>query len=207
MFMDPCSSVHHGTSEIFSAADHPMQEGATQAAAAAAGEKAAHEMAQRTQRAFHDDCRDRAAGARKKAADLDDRVVQIHTATQQRHRELKEKDARGVRTAAQKVADRKQAARAAEASDMARGIQSFEGKLAKMGKGAAASRAAEVGLEGTAEALGTTPLSQGQRLKQFLPEKDRIQREAEVRTSWLDMCTVMSIAKCSPRDLLRLKAL
>lgn len=163
-----------------------MQEGAKQAAAAIAGEKAAQEMAERSRRAFHDDCRDRSAAARKQAADLDNRVVQIHTATQQRHRELKEKDARGVRTAAQNVAARKQAAQDAEVSTTSRAIQSFEGNLEKMGKATPGKRALEsggVGTEGSKAALGTTPLTQGQRLKQFLPDKDRMQREAEVRTA------------------------
>ena len=94
-------------------------------------------MAQRAQRAFHDDCRDRSNAARKKAADLDSRVAKIHAATQQRHRELKEKDARSARKTHQKAAARKQAAREAEARDLEQGIQSFEGKIAKMGTGAA----------------------------------------------------------------------
>lgn len=144
-----------------------------------AGEKTAQEMAERSRRAFHDSCTDRSAAARKKAADLEGRVAKIHTASQKHHRELKEKDARAARTVKQKEIARKQAAQEAETNEMIRSIQSFEERLEKSGLSATVKTAGDDTADSKAM-FGTTPLDQSQRLKQFLPDTQKMQKEAEV---------------------------
>jgi hypothetical protein len=150
----------------------------------------AHAAAQATRRAFHDECRDRASASRNKAAELDARVAKIHAASQRRHKEMRAKDALTEQKLTQKAAAKKQTKDDAAAAEMQCSIDAFEAKMAKLGKagvaggGSGSGGSSGAGTEadiGTLKGAARTPLSQAQRLKMFLSDKECIQQEAEVR--------------------------
>eukprot|EP00892_Ulva_mutabilis_P002598 jgi/Ulvmu1/12339/UM089_0023.1 len=167
-----------------------VDEGARQAAMAVQAEAAAAAAAEAKSREFRATMLSHDKAVRSKAAEFDQHVAKVHASSQARHAAMHAEDARIQRSLARKAAARKQLAKAATALDVSRNIDAFEEKLARMAVGAAGQGRAGSGGDRTESPtikatdvlppVGKTPYEQAQRIKQFLPDQERLKVEAEV---------------------------
>lgn len=144
---------------------------------------------------------------RAKAADFDQHVTKVHAAAQARHAAMHAEDVRIQQSLARKAAARKELVKAATALDVSRNIDAFEEKLARMAMGAGGPGNAGGGVAGADGAssptikasdilppVGKTPYEHAQRIKQFLPDQERLKVEAEV--SFVCFCFHAVAAAC-----------
>lgn len=150
-----------------------MQEAVRQAAHAEAGEafeaaaQSSGRSAFRKSRIVHK----KSVHAQLEAFDA--RVADLHAASQARRHGMERTDLRVEHTLAETNAARRVVARSAAAAEAAAGINAFEINLRRVAQG---------GEDGDADALppiGKTPYDHMARIKQFLPQQARLQKEGE----------------------------
>lgn len=177
-----------------------LQEGARQAVIAAQAEEAAAAARQAKRSDFRSTQLGHDKAMRTKAAEFDRHVSKVHAASQVRHAAMHAETARVQRSLAQKAAARKQLAKEAAALDVSRNIDTFEEKLARMavgapGTGAAAGSQTNRAASPTIKAneglppVGKTPYDQAQRIRQFLPDQDRLKQDAQVQSLFCCCCS------------------
>lgn len=176
-----------------------LQEGARQAVVAAQAEAAAQAAVQAKQSEFRSAQLGHDKAMRAKAAEFDRHVSKVHAASQARHAAMHAADSRVQQSLAQKAAARKQLAKAAAALDVSQNIDAFEEKLARMAVGAPGSgaaggpptdRAASPTIKATGDLppVGKTPYDQAQRIRQFLPDQERLKQDAQVHPLFCCSC-------------------
>ena len=111
-------------------------------------------------------------GLRADSQALNQLLNSQHRTTQQRKHHMEAQDLRVELTLAKKDGARREMQRAAAALEVSQNIEALEANLRRIATG-------DVGVVETLPPIGKTPFDHMSRIKQFLPEKAKLQAEVE----------------------------